>query len=250
MCKNSEYRLDDLQINNLKLYQNPKWFCFGMDSVLLANFAANYVKKNSFVFDLCTGSGVVAILLQEKAQVKKIIGVEALENICDMARESIKYNNLCEKIEILNCNINDIEKSYYDKVDCITVNPPYMKENSSLKNENEYLKIARHEILCTLSDIINISSKLLKTGGKFFMVHQTNRIDEIIRLLYDNNMSVKEIKFIYPFEGKNSNLCLIYAAKSKGGYVKVLPPLVIYDSSGEYTCEALKYYGGMKPCAK
>jgi len=171
-------RLDALQCNGLYLIQDPDKFCFGIDAVLLSNFVK--VKKNGHVVDLCTGSGIVPILLSAKTGAKKITGIEIQSDIADMARRSVSYNKLDEKIDIINDDISNALKYINNcSVDSVCVNPPYMKDTTAIKNPDLPMAIARHELLTDLDTVINIASKLLKESGKFFMVHRPSRLSEI-----------------------------------------------------------------------
>lgn len=243
---NDKFRIDDLQVKNLKLYQDPEGFCFGIDAVLLASFASKFIKNKDKVMDLCTGSGIIPLLVWAKANPNKIFGVEINEKTFNMANSSIKLNKLEEKITLLNLDINMIGKEYNQKFDCLTVNPPYTKNNGGLKNEIKDKMIARHEIFCTLEDIIKVSSILLKDKGKFFLIHKSSRIDEILLAMNKYKIAPKEIQFIHPKENEDSNLVLIYGLKNAGSFVKVLKPLIVYKKNGEYTKDVLEYYGEMK----
>ena len=173
-------RIDDLQINNLKIIQNNNGFCFGIDSVLLTDFART-IKNNSSIIDLGTGTGIIPILLTAKINAKKIIGIEIQEDVAEMAQRSITLNNLEEKIEIINDDIKVIDKKLgKGKYDVIITNPPYMKNNTGLKNENNSKLISRHEIECTIEDIARVSNSLLKDKGEVYMVHRPDRLMDIM----------------------------------------------------------------------
>ena len=173
-------RIDDLQINNLKIIQNNNGFCFGIDSVLLTDFART-IKNNSSIIDLGTGTGIIPILLTAKIKAKKIIGIEIQEDVAEMAQRSITLNNLEEKIEIINGDIKEIDKKFgKGKYDVIITNPPYIKNNTGLKNENNSKLISRHEIECTIEDIARVSNSLLKDKGEVYMVHRPDRLMDIM----------------------------------------------------------------------
>ena len=230
-------RLDDLQCNGLYLIQDPDKFCFGIDAVLLSNFVK--VKKNGHVVDLCTGSGIVPILLSAKTGAKKITGIEIQSDIADMARRSVSYNKLDEKIDISNAlkYINNCS------VDSVCVNPPYMKDTTAIKNPDLPMAIARHELLTDLETVINIASKLLKESGKFFMVHRPSRLSEIFASMRQNRIEPKRLRFIHPYIESKANLVLIEGAKGSGVWLDVEPPLVVYKDKNVYTDEVLKIYG-------
>ena len=227
-------RLDDLQCNGLYLIQDPDKFCFGIDAVLLSNFVK--VKKNGHVVDLCTGSGIVPILLSAKTGAKKITGIEIQSDIADMARRSVSYNKLDEKIDIINDDISNALKYINNcSVDSVCVNPPYRKDTTAIKNPDLPMAIARHELLTDLETVINIASKLLKESGKFFMVHRPSRLSEIFASMRQNRIEPKRLRFIHPYIESKANLVLIEGAKGSGVWMDVEPPLVVY--------KVLKIYG-------
>ena len=235
-------RLDDLQCNGLYLIQDSDKFCFGIDAVLLSNFVK--VKKNGHVVDLCTGSGIVPILLSAKTGAKKITGIEIQSDIADMARRSVSYNKLDEKIDIINDDISNALKYINNcSVDSVCVNPPYMKDTTAIKNPDLPMAIARHELLTDLETVINIASKLLKESGKFFMVHRPSRLSEIFASMRQNRIEPKRLRFIHPYIESKANLVLIEGAKGSGVWLDVEPPLVVYKDKNAYTDEVLKIYG-------
>lgn len=235
-------RLDDLQCNGLYLIQDPDKFCFGIDAVLLSNFVK--VKKNGHVVDLCTGSGIVPILLSAKTGAKKITGIEIQSDIADMARRSVSYNKLDEKIDIINDDISNALKYINNcSVDSVCVNPPYMKDTTAIKNPDLPMAIARHELLTDLETVINIASKLLKESGKFFMVHRPSRLSEIFTSMRQNRIEPKRLRFIHPYIESKANLVLIEGAKGSGVWLDVEPPLVVYKDKNVYTDEVIKIYG-------
>ena len=235
-------RLDDLQCNGLYLIQDPDKFCFGIDAVLLSNFVK--VRKNGHVVDLCTGSGIVPILLSAKTGAKKITGIEIQSDIADMAMRSVSYNKLDEKIDIINDDISNALKYINNcSVDSVCVNPPYMNDTTAIKNPDLPMAIARHELLTDLETVINIASKLLKESGKFFMVHRPSRLSEIFASMRQNRIEPKRLRFIHPYIESKANLVLIEGAKGSGVWMDVEPPLVVYKDKNVYTDEVLKIYG-------
>ena len=235
-------RLDDLQCNGLYLIQDPDKFCFGIDAVLLSNFVK--VKKNGHVVDLCTGSGIVPILLSAKTGAKKITGIEIQSDIADMARRSVSYNKLDEKVDIINDDISNALKYINNcSVDSVCVNPPYMKDTTAIKNPDLPMAIARHELLTDLETVINIAGKLLKESGMFFMVHRPSRLSEIFASMRQNRIEPKRLRFIHPYIESKANLVLIEGAKGSGVWMDVEPPLVVYKDKNVYTDEVLKIYG-------
>lgn len=235
-------RIDDLEFKNLKIIQNKDGFCFGMDSVLLSDFAKN-IKKDSIVLDLGTGTGIIPTLLCGKTNLKKVIGVEIQEEVAKMARKSILLNNLENKFEIINENIINLnkifEKNYFD---VIVTNPPYKKMNTGIINENEKKLISRHELTATLEDFIKIVKDLLKDKGEFYMVHRPERLVDILSLMRKYKIEPKLIRFVCPNKNKEPNLILIKGIKNAKPFLKIEKNLYIYELDGNYTDELKKIY--------
>lgn len=241
--KNEEERIDDLQYKNLKIIQNKNGFCFGIDSILLANFARE-IKKNSKIIDLGTGTGIIGILLCAKLENCKMVGVEIQKEVYEMAKRSIELNNLQDKFQIINSNIKELEnKLEMGTFDTVVTNPPYKKNNTGLQNENEKKLISRHEITANLEDFIKISAKLLKDKKDLYMVHRPDRLVDIIELLRKYKLEPKKLQLIYPKPDKEPNLLLIKATKNANPFLKMEKPLYVYKENGEYTDEILKIYG-------
>ena len=237
-------RIDDLGINDFKLIQDTDSFCFGIDSVLLSDFAKQDIKANSKVLDLGTGNGIISILLCAKTKLSEITGVEIQKNSADLAYRNSKLNNLEDKFKIINCDLKNIEDFICNNsIDSIVTNPPYKPLSTGKTNDNEAKLIARHEIKCNLEDIITVSSKMLKNNGSFFMVHKSERLADIIFLLKKYKLEPKKIRFIYPNINKESNLVLIKSVKSARPFLKIDSPLYVYNPDGSYTNEILKIYG-------
>ena len=236
-------RIDDLQIDNLKIIQNPDGFCFGIDSVILSDFAKD-MKKNSSVIDLGTGTGIISFLLIAKTKLKNIVGVEVQPEVADMASRSIELNKLEEKFQIINCDIKDILKNIKrESFDVVVTNPPYKKINTGGKNENEKKLISRHEILADIFDFIETAKKILKDKGTLYMVHRPERLSDIMYGLYQNKIKPKKIRFVYSKEDSNeAKLVLIKAVKNGGDFLQVEKPLYIYKNNGEYTDEIIEIY--------
>ncbi|MCR5083476.1 MAG: tRNA1(Val) (adenine(37)-N6)-methyltransferase [Parasporobacterium sp.] len=235
-------RIDDLDIKDYKIIQHKEKFCFGMDAVLLSNFVK--ATKKDRVIDLGTGTGVIPILLEAKEKGGEFVAVEVQEESADMARRSIALNDLSDKIELVCMDLKEASNHFGKAVfDVVTTNPPYMTMNGGLKNPNEAKAIARHEILCTLSDVIKASTNLLKPGGRLFMVHRPNRLPEIFEELKANNMGAKRIQFVYPYAGAKANMLLIEAVRGAKPEFNVMEALIIYNEKGEYTSQVLEIYG-------
>lgn len=236
-------RIDDLQYEGLKLIQDKSGFCFGVDSVLLSDFAKE-IKQESTVVDIGTGTGIIGLLLCKKTNLKKIYGVEIQKEVAEMAKKSVELNDLGRKFEIINSDINDIFNFLEpNTMDCVVTNPPYKKRNTGLKNEDEKQMISRHEIKCTLEDIIEKSSKLLKDRGEFYMVHRAERLVDIMCLLRKYRLEPKKIRFVHPKPDEKPNLILVKSIKYAKAFLKIEKPLVIQNENGEYTEEINRIYG-------
>ncbi len=232
-------RIDDLQCDKLKIIQNEEGFCFGIDSVLLSEFAKE-IKKTDKVIDLGTGTGILSFLIYGKRKAKDITGVEIQKEVADMAKRSVKLNGLENNIKIICSDIKNLEeKNCYDVVIC---NPPYKELKTGIINENEKKLISRHEISATLEDFIKISKQLLKDKGSLYMVHKSERLVDIVAILREYKIEPKKIRFIFPKEGKDSNLVLIKAVKGGNRFLKIEKPLYVYDKNGDYTQEIKEIY--------
>lgn len=235
-------RIDDLQCKGLKIIQNPSSFCFGVDAVLLANFAE--VKRNQRVVDLGTGTGIIPILLAGKTEAEEIVGIEIQDDIADMAKRSMILNGIQDRVVIINDDMkNAVSMFGKESFDIVTANPPYKHTGSGILNPKSSKAISRHEIKCTLEDVISISSGLIKSNGHFFMVHRPERIVDIVCLMRSYKLEPKAIRFIHPYPGKKPNLMLIEGLKGGRAFLKFLDPLYIYDGRGNYTEEINEIYG-------
>ena len=236
-------KIDDLQIKNLKIIQNKDGFCFGIDSVLLSEFAKD-IRKNSSVIDFGTGTGIIGFLLLAKTNINKVVGIEVQPEVVDMVNRSIQLNGLEDKFEIINCNIKDV-LSYVgrESFDTVVMNPPYKKINTGGKNDNEKKLISRHEVLADIYDFIKSAKYVLKDKGSLYMVHRPERLSDIIYGLKLNNIEPKKIRFVFSKENSNeAKLVLIKGIKNGGSFLQVEKPLYIYDENGKYTDEVLKIY--------
>ena len=220
-------RIDDLEFKGFKIIQNSEGFCFGIDAVLLSDFAKN-IKNKSKVLDLGTGTGILPILLAGKTNLEKIIGVEIQKDVYDMAKRRIALDKL--------------ENSF----DVIVTNPPYKENNTGLKNESEKKLISRHELTANLEDFIRVSSNLLKDNGELYMVHRPERLVDIIENLRKYKLEPKQIRFVCPNVNKEPNIVLIKGVKNANKFLKVEKNLFVYNENNEYTDEILKIYNKQK----
>lgn len=235
--------INDLLDFNKKIVQDTDYFNFSLDSVLLVNFCD--IKRNYKILDICSGNCPIPLMLESKVN-NKIYACEIQKEIYELGLESIKLNSLEDKIELLNIDAKELNKKFEtDTFDLITCNPPYFKINDkSIKNDNTIKSNARHELLISLEDIFKISRKLLKNNGKLVMVHRTERLDEIIELSKKYNLNIKRIQFIYPKENEESNMIIIEAHKNGKEGLKVLPPIIVHDSNGDYKKEIEEMFRG------
>ena len=237
-----EERIDDLQCKGLKIIQNPKGFCFGVDAVLLSNFCE--IKRDSKVVDLGTGTGIMPILIAGKSSAKKIFGVEIQKEVANMAMRSVKLNKLEDRIDIINEDLKKIEELIeVNSIDVVVSNPPYMNSGGGLKNPEDLKAISRHEVKCTLEDVIKTASRLLKHRGNFYLVHRPHRLVDIMCLCRKHKLEPKNLRFVHPSTNKKPNLLLLKCVKAGNPELKLLSPLYIYNEDGSYTDEVYKIYG-------
>lgn len=236
-------RIDDLQLNNLKIIQNPDYFCFGIDAVLLSHFASQ-MKNNATVLDIGTGNGILPLLLSAKKSMKHLIGIEIQKELFELATKNIELNKLQNLIDIKNVNICDahnvLNKEFFDT---IVTNPPYKKQGSGIVNDNKFIQIAKHEIKCTLEDIIKESNYLLKDQGEIYMVHRPDRIVDILTLMRQYNIEPKIIQYVHSKISQPPVLVLIQGVKNAKPFLKTLEPIIIYKDNGEYTQKIYDIYG-------
>lgn len=242
-------RLDDLNLNGLKVYQETDYFCFGIDSVLLANFINSSSSKNNIV-DLCSGSGVIPIIISAKKKFNKIFAVELQKQMYDLLKENIQINNLEDKIIGINEDVKNILKIQEDIekiignsfVDIVVCNPPYKIKGTGINNENDVKYIARHEVKCNLEDIFKTASKILKSKGKLYLVHKPDRLVDLFEKSRKYNLEPKTIRFVHPNATKAPTIVLIEYIKDGGNELKILDPLIEYNEDGSYTEEINEIY--------
>ncbi|MBQ5917986.1 MAG: tRNA1(Val) (adenine(37)-N6)-methyltransferase [Lachnospiraceae bacterium] len=235
-------RIDDLQRKGYKIIQNTEKFCFGMDAVLLSSFAS--VKAGEKVLDMGTGTGIIPILLEAKTEGEHFTGLEIQSESAEMAGRSVKLNSLEEKIDIVEGDIKEASNIFGKNIfNVVTVNPPYMNDLHGIKNPDMPKAIARHEVLCTLEDVVREASYVLKQNGRMYMVHRPHRLVEIIQAMKKYKLEPKRIRFVHPYEDKEANMVLIEALKGGKSMVKIEKPLVVYKDVNVYTDELLEMYG-------
>ena len=233
-------RLDDLEYDGLKIIQNPSLYCFTSDAILLANMVKAGSKDT--VCDLGTGSGIIATIIATKCNPQKVYGIEIQESLFDMAKRSVEYNNLDDKIEIIHSSIQNacdiLGKNSMTRVVC---NPPYQKIGAGETQIKEELAICRHEVMVTLEEIVVVARDLLKFGGKFYIVHQAKRLATLINLLENNNLRVKQINLIQPKSTKNVDTVIVEAVKN-GKEGLIIPPAIIVNNEDNSVTEKVKEF--------
>lgn len=235
-------RIDDLQRNNYKIIQDPERFCFGMDAVLLSGFAK--AKEGDRVIDLGTGTGIIPILMEAKTEASDFTGLEIQPESADMAQRSVELNHLESKIRIVTGDIKEASSLFGAATfDVVTSNPPYMTEHHGITNEKSPKAIARHELLCTLEDVISQAARLLRPGGSFYMVHRPFRLVDIMVLMREYHLEPKRMKLVYPYIDKDPNMVLIEGLRGGRPRLTVEKPLIVYKEPGVYTDEIYDIYG-------
>lgn len=235
-------RLDELQRNSYGIIQNPRKFCFGMDAVLLSGFAR--VKPGERALDLGTGTGIIPILLRGKTGGRDFTGLEIQEESADMARRSVAYNHLEESISIVTGDLKEAAALFgAASFDVVTCNPPYMTGSHGLVNPEQPKAVARHELLCTLEDVVCQTARVLKPGGRFYLVHRPFRLAEILTLLVQYRLEPKRMRLVYPFVDKEPNMVLLEALSGGKSRITVEKPLIVYREQGVYTDEIYDIYG-------
>lgn len=238
----NEYeRIDDLRLGGLRIIQNPEWFCFGIDSVLLSNFSK--VKRGDLIVEFGTGTGIIPLLLAGKTPVGKIKAFEIQEEVAQMAARSVEMNGLTDRIEIISDSLENAH-NYVGKsnVDVVITNPPYFKANGGIKSENDVKMVSRHEVHCTLDSIISSATSILKPGGSFFMVHRPDRLVDIIWNMKKCGLEPKEIRFVQPSIYKAPNILLIKGVRGGGSELRFHKPLIVYKENGEFSDEIFEIY--------
>lgn len=234
-------KIDDLQYKGLKIIQKDKAFRFGLDAVLLANFAD--VKKGDSVIDLGTGTGIISILLAGKTAAKSIVGLEIQEDIAEMAGRSVSLNDLEDRVKIVHGDLKESVKLFGgSSFEVVVSNPPYMIRGGGALNITDTKTVARHEVLCTLEDVIKSAAKLLVPGGQFAMVHRPDRLADIIWLMRNYKIEPKYIRFVHPSPYKKPNLILIKGSRQGRPQLKMMDPLYVYDEKGNFSKEINEIY--------
>lgn len=236
-------RIDDLNLNGKRIIQNTDYFCFGIDSVLLANFVNSNNSKNIIV-DLCSGSGVIPVIISQKKKYKNIYAVELQKEMYDLLTRNIEINGLEDDIIPIQKNIKEF--NIKEKADIVVCNPPYKEVGTGVENDNSVKFIARHEKECTLEDVFECSAKILKQKGKLYLVHKPQRLTDLIYCARKYNLEPKKMRFVYPTINSKPSIVLIEYVYYGGNEMNILPPLIEYDENGNYTKEIIEIYGSEK----
>lgn len=240
---NPDERLDDLQRKGYKLIQNSKIFCFGIDAVLLCAYAS--INEGDKVLDLGTGNGIIPVLLKARTKGEHFTGLEIQKINVDMAKRSVLYNGIESDVDIVKGDIKEASAIFGGACfDVVISNPPYMNDNHGLKNPNDHKAIARHEVLCTLEDVVREAAKLLKPSGRFYMVHRPHRLTEIFDVMKKYRIEPKRMRLVYPFADREANMVLIEGVRGGRPMIKVESPLIVYSQAGQYTDEVNEMYYG------
>lgn len=235
--------VQDILQNGYKIIQDKKNFKFGLDAFLLAWFAKEGIRNGQSAVDLCTGTGIVPLLLSSSSRAVHISGLEIQENSAKMAKRSVELNNLSKKIEIIHGDVKNVSEIFKKhSVEVVTCNPPYMIYGHGKQNPSDEKAISRFEILCSLEDVVSAADYLLKTSGVFYMVHRPFRLAEIFASLQRHKIEPKRMCLVYPYAEKEPNIVLVEARKNANSRIKIEKPLVVYKNNGEYTDEIKEIY--------
>ncbi len=239
-------RTDCIGFGDLRLMQRPEDFCYGVDAVILADFATNGIKPRGTVMDLGSGTGIIPLILSHKTSAKQIYGLEIQKEAFEVACKNIHANGLEDRITMIQGNVTDMGihlcPELSGTLDCVVSNPPYMAQLSGITNNNRAKTIARHETAGNLADFLNAAARLLKMKGHLFMVHRPNRMVDIFCIAREVGLEPKEIRFVSPKPGEVPNILLIHFIKGGGKELKIIPTLNVYQTNGAYTKEIRSIY--------
>lgn len=242
MLQSDKERIDDLGRNGYRIIQNKSCFCFGMDAVLLSDFAKAY--DNEQVLDLGTGNGIIPILMRARYEHATYTGLEIQDVSADLAKRSVLLNQIEDSVQIVQGDIKEAAKIFGGaSFHVVTTNPPYMNGNHGLVSQASAKAIARHEVLCTLDDVVDAASRCLKMKGRCYMVHRPQRLVEIFASMRAHHLEPKRVRFVQPYADKEANMVLIEAVKGGNTQLTVEPALIVYQKDGSYTREIYEIYG-------
>jgi tRNA1Val (adenine37-N6)-methyltransferase len=236
---NQGEKIEDLG-HGYRIIQNPQYFAFGTDAVLLADFAK--MKPGERAVDLGTGCGIIPILMCARTKGIHVTGLEIQQPLAEMAKRSVDLNGLQASIEIVQGDLKDAAKLIKPGADAVAANPPYEKTNTGKESPNEYLNIAKREVCCTLSDVVSAAAKLLRTGGRFYIIYRTERFAELMDKMREYKIEPKRVALVSQRRGEAPNFALVEGRKGAGEGIKFTPTLALYEADGSYTREAKKIY--------
>lgn len=239
-------RVDKIGFGDLKLIQKPKDFCYGVDAVILADFAVkNRKKKAETIVDLGTGTGILPLILSHKTDASRITGVEVQEDSFLRAKRNASFNNLEERISFIHGDVKDYENWGADlkgSADVVLSNPPYFISGGGIKNDLAPKTIARHETTAGLRDFTACAAYLLSVRGDFFMVHRPSRLVDICCYGREFGLEPKDMCFVSPSAEEIPNILLVHMVKGGGRELKFQKPLSVYNKDGSYTQQLLEAY--------
>ncbi len=242
MLDESKIRIDDLQLNGFRLAQEPGKFCFGTDSVMLAEYAYRQAKKNIKIMELCCGNGAVSMLMLAREVSFDITGVEIQRDVSELAAYNARLNGVCEKFRVINRDLTGLEKEYNGLFDMVVANPPYMAKGTGITSPKENSMLSREESSADFETMTKVAAGLLKDKGKFIFIQKPNRTAELIRILGQNKLELKNLQTVQSKPNQRAKLALFSAVKNGGVWCDIEPPIVIYNEDGSYTDELLKIY--------
>ncbi len=229
----TDEKIEDLGINGYKIIQNKRGFCFGSDAVLLAKFAK--VKKGCRVLDLCTGTGIIPVLMYALCAPARIDAVEIIPWVAEMAKRTMLLNGLENEIRVINADLNKASEIYGKRCfDAVTCNPPYMPGGSGIVNPKDDLAVSRHEILCTLDGVVKCAADCLKMGGRLFMIHRADRLCDVFSSMRKYKIEPKRLAVVYPKSTAPAKLVLVEGLLGGGAQLKLEKPVLMYDDEGNY----------------
>ncbi len=209
-----------------KIIQNKTMFCYGTDAAALSDFIV--AKPKEKLIDLCSGNGIIPILLCKKTRCSNIKALEIQQEVCELAKRSVMLNNLTDRIEVICGDLRNVQQSFLcGSFDVVTCNPPYMPQNTGKVNVTESVNIARHEIMCNLEDVIKAAAYLVKNGGRVYMVHLASRLTDAIYLMRENNLEPKRLTMVSANHESEPSLILIEAQKDRKSGLLITKPLYV-----------------------
>lgn len=237
--------IENIGFGGLKLIQSDDGFRFGVDAIILADFANRFCPSAGNAADLGTGNGVIPIILSHKNSRCHITGFDVQQQAVDMADRSLELNGLKDRIDFRCCDVKDIGASYPElkgKMDMVVTNPPYVARGSGIMNDGDSLLIARQETSADLEDFMAAAALLLKERGHLCMVHRPSRLVDIFHFGRKCRLEPKDIRFVTPSKGKKANIVLVHFVLGGGHELNMMDELPVRDSEGNYSPEILRIY--------